>query len=79
MGFSSQVLSFVCRSSAVLLKHSLSFCAPSPQSPTLKGRGPKIPAAFSGLCQIWSNWMWMTGNSSKTGTVPGSGGALWTL
>lgn len=77
--FSSRVLSFLCRSSAALLKHSLNFCTPSPQSPILKERGPRIPVAFLGWYQTWSSWMWMTGNSRKTGTIPGSGGAFWTL
>ncbi|KAM6333818.1 STE20-related kinase adapter protein alpha isoform 3-T8 [Alca torda] len=69
----------LCRSSAVLLKHSLNFCALSPQSPILKERGPRIPVAFLGWCQTWNSWMWMTGNSRKTGTLPGSGAAFWTL
>lgn len=53
------------RSSAVLLKRSLSCCAPSHPSLTLKELGPRIPVAFLGWCQTWSSWMWMTGNSRK--------------
>ncbi|KAM6399141.1 STE20-related kinase adapter protein alpha isoform 3-T4 [Rhynochetos jubatus] len=67
------------RSSAALLKRSLNFCAPSPRSPILKEHGPRIPVAFLGWCQTWSSWMWMTGNSRKIGTIPGSGGAFWTF
>lgn len=76
---SSWALCFPCRSSAVLLKHSLNFCALSHPLLTLKERGPRIPVAFLGWCQTWSSWMWMTGNSRKTKTALGSGGAFWTL
>ncbi|XP_035751027.1 STE20-related kinase adapter protein alpha isoform X2 [Egretta garzetta] len=54
------------RSSVVLLKRSLNFCAPSPQSPILKEHGPRTPVAFLGWYQTWSSSMWMTGNSKKT-------------
>lgn len=63
------ILSLLCRSSAAPPKHSLNFCAPSPPSPIWKGHCPRIPAASLGWYQIWSSWMWMTGNSRKIGTT----------
>lgn len=56
---------FPCRSSAARLRRSPNSCAPSPPSPTWRGLCLRIPVAFLGWYQIWSSWMWMTGNSKE--------------